>query len=81
MVLMICDSVEAASRSLKSYSPESISALVDKIVEVKASENQFDESNISLHELNILKEEIKSYLQQMYHSRVSYPKRKVKAGK
>ena len=81
VVLMICDSVEAASRSLKSYSPESISALVDKIVEVKASENQFDESNISLHELNILKEEIKSYLQQMYHSRVSYPKRKVKAGK
>lgn len=81
VVLMICDSVEAASRSLKSYSPDSISALVDKIVEVKASENQFDESNISLHELNILKEEIKSYLQQMYHSRVSYPKRKVKAGK
>ena len=81
VVLMICDSVEAASRSLKNYSPESISALVDKIVEVKASENQFDESNISLHELNILKEEIKSYLQQMYHSRVSYPKRKVKAGK
>lgn len=81
VVLMICDSVEAASRSLKNYSPESISALVDKIVEVKASENQFDESNISLHELNILKEEIKSYLQQMYHSRVSYPKRKVKTGK
>ena len=81
VVLMICDSVEAASRSLKNYSPDSISALVDKIVEVKASENQFDESNISLHELNILKEEIKSYLQQMYHSRVSYPKRKVKAEK
>jgi membrane-associated HD superfamily phosphohydrolase len=81
VVLMICDSVEAASRSLKNYSPDSISALVDKIVEVKASENQFDESNISLHELKILKEEIKSYLQQMYHSRVSYPKRKVKAEK
>lgn len=75
VVLMICDAVEAASRSLKSYSPESISALVDAIVDGKAKENQFSESDISLRELSILRDEIKSYLQQMYHSRVSYPKR------
>lgn len=81
VVLMICDSVEAASRSLKNYSPESISGLVDAIVDGKAKENQFAESDISLRELNILKEEIKAYLQQMYHSRVSYPKRKVKTDK
>ena len=78
---MLCDAVEAASRSLKDYSPESISALVDRIADGKAKENQFTDADISLRELNTLKEVIKSYLQQMYHSRVSYPKRKVKAGK
>ena len=76
VILMICDAVEAASRSLKNYSPETISALVDSIVDGKAKENQFSESNISLRELSILRAEIKAYLQQMYHSRVSYPKRK-----
>ena len=81
VVLMICDAVEAASRSLKTYSPESISALVDAIVDGKAKENQFADSDISLREINIMKDEIKSYLQQMYHSRVSYPKRKARTGK
>ncbi len=76
VVLMICDSVEAASRSLKDYSAESISDLVDRIVAGKSKEGQFDNADISLHELSILREEIKTYLQQMYHSRVSYPKRK-----
>lgn len=81
VVLMICDAVEAASRSLKTYSPESISALVDAIVDGKAKENQFADSDISLREINIMKDEIKAYLQQMYHSRVSYPKRKEKTDK
>ena len=81
VVLMICDAIEAASRSLKTYSPESISALVDAIVDGKAKENQFADSDISLREINIMKDEIKSYLQQMYHSRVSYPKRKEKTDK
>ena len=81
VVLMICDSVEAASRSLKDYSQETISGLVDRIVDGKAAEDQFDDADISLREVSMLKEVIKSYLQQMYHSRVSYPKRKVRAGK
>ncbi len=76
VVLMICDAVEAASRSLKDYTAESISDLVERIVEGKSKDDQFDAADISLHELSVLKEEIKTYLLQMYHSRVSYPKRK-----
>ena len=75
VILMICDAVEAASRSLKSYSQESVSALVDRIIDGKDQEGQFSDSEISLRELNILREAIKSYLMQMYHSRVAYPKR------
>ncbi len=81
VVLMICDAVEAASRSLKDYSAESISGLVDRIVDGKSKEGQFDNADISLHELSVLKGEIKTYLQQMYHSRVSYPKRKANSKK
>jgi membrane-associated HD superfamily phosphohydrolase len=81
VILMICDAVEAASRSLKDYSYESISALVDRIVDGKAKEDQLSDADISLREINKLKEVIKSYLQQMYHSRVSYPKRKDKVRK
>ncbi len=81
VVLMICDAVEAASRSLKNYSEESISNLVDTIVDGKANEGQFSEAEISLREISTLKEVVKTYLQRMYHSRVSYPKRKEKAGK
>ena len=75
VILMICDAVEAASRSLKDYSQESVSALVDRIIDGKADEGQFSDSEISLRDLNILRETIKSYLMQMYHSRVAYPKR------
>ena len=76
---MICDAVEAASRSLKDYSKESVSALVDRIIDGKASEGQLSDSEVSLRELNILRDTIKSYLMQMYHSRIAYPKRNQKS--
>ncbi len=76
VILMLCDAVEAASRSLKDYSPEQISALVDRIIDGKAADGQLTNSFISLRELNVVREVIKTYIRQMYHSRVSYPKRK-----
>lgn len=76
VILMIADAVEAASRSLKEYSPENISRLVDKIIDGKAVAGQFTEADISLREINTVKEVLKTYLQQMYHSRVAYPRRK-----
>ena len=75
-ILMLADSLEAASRTLKSYSPETISALVEKTVAAKMEEHQFDEAAISLRELGLVKESFKEYLLQIYHARISYPKRK-----
>lgn len=80
VIIMLCDTIEAASRSLKDYSQENVSALVDKIIEGKVDECQLSCADISLRELNILKDVIKSYLMQMHHSRVAYPKRR-QAGK
>lgn len=81
VILMLCDAVEAASRSLKDYSPASIEGLVDRIIDGKADDGQLSDSDISLREVNVVRQVMKTYLQQMYHSRVSYPKRKGKAGK
>lgn len=79
VILMLCDGVEAASRSLKDYSAESISDLVEKIVRGKIDEGQLTEAEISLSELNVVKQVMKNYIQQMYHARVAYPKRAAKA--
>ena len=76
VILMIADAVEAASRSLKDYSPENISRLVDSIIDGKSAAGQFTEADISLREINTVKEVIKAYIQQMYHSRVAYPRRR-----
>ena len=76
VILMIADAVEAASRSLKGYSQDSISRLVDKLIDGKAAAGQFTDADISLREINTVKDVLKAYLQQMYHSRVAYPRRR-----
>jgi putative nucleotidyltransferase with HDIG domain len=75
VILMLSDAVEAASRSLKDYSSESISKLVDRIFEAKANEGQLTDADITLKELNIIRNVMKKFVQQVYHSRIEYPKR------
>ena len=81
VVLMLCDAVEAASRSLKDYSAESISELVERIINGKIDDGQLSDSEISMSELSTVKEVMKSYIQQMYHARIAYPKRLARGAK
>ena len=76
VILMLCDSVEAASRTLKENTPEAYSDLVENIYAAKLSQDQLEQANISIMEINTIKKELKTYLAQMYHERVVYPKRK-----
>ena len=78
-ILMAADSVEAASRSLKEYNPESISELVERIVDGKITDGQFAEADISIAEIGQVKESLKASLLQIYHGRISYPKAKTEA--
>ncbi len=73
MVLMFADSVEAASRSLKDYTPESISAVVGKIVDGKIEQGQAAKADITMGEIDTVKRVFVDYLQQMYHVRIAYP--------
>ena len=72
---MLCDSIEAASRTLKDNSPETFDQFVDKMVQAKIDDGQLDESAISLKDLGTVKAVLKSYLSQLYHDRIVYPKR------
>lgn len=75
-ILMMADSVEAASRSLKEHSTEKIDALVDGIINNQRSEGQFDEAPITFAEINSIKKVFKQRLQSLYHSRITYPENK-----
>ena len=76
VVLMCADSVEAASRSLQEYTPESISALVDRIVAGKIADGQIAKADITLGEIDAMKECFKDDLRQIYHTRIAYPPQK-----
>ena len=75
---MLCDSIEAASRTLSEYTPEAISAFVERIVQGKMDEGQFAGADISIKELGEAKEALKAYLAQSHHGRVVYPQQRKK---
>ena len=72
-VVMMADAVEAASRSLKEYTEESIGELVDKIIDTQVQEGYFQDCPISWQDINRVKETFKEKLRTMYHTRISYP--------
>lgn len=72
-ILMICDAAEAASKSLKNPTAQSIDELINKIVEKQKSENQFINSDITFKQIEKIKKVIKNKLMNIYHLRVEYP--------
>uniref|UniRef100_A0A7C4Y5R1 HDIG domain-containing protein n=1 Tax=candidate division WOR-3 bacterium TaxID=2052148 RepID=A0A7C4Y5R1_UNCW3 len=73
-IVMLADSVEAASKSADFESEEDIKKLVDKIIEIKLEEKQLDNGNISFKDLKIIKEVFTKRLIAAYHTRIKYPK-------
>jgi putative nucleotidyltransferase with HDIG domain len=71
-VLMLADSVEAASRALKEPDEKSISDLVDRVVKYKLDQNQLKDSNITLKEIETIKTIFKRMLMSIYHVRIDY---------
>lgn len=78
-ILMMADAVEAASRSLKDYSEQSIDSLVDKIVDSQISDGLLKESPVSFKDVETIKTTFKKRLATIYHSRVAYPELNKKA--
>ena len=72
-ILMMADSVEAASKSLKNPSADQLEEFVNKIVSDKMNENQFDSSDITLKEIEIVKNVLFKKLVNIYQLRIEYP--------
>ncbi len=74
VIVMMADSIEAASRTLPVYNRDTISDLVDTIIDERVLDVQLIESDITIREITIIKEVFKSKIEQIYHSRIEYPK-------
>jgi len=74
-VLMMTDAVEATSRSLTVYTRETISEMVEKVIENQIRDGQFSEAPITFKDISIIKETLKSRLINIYHVRIAYPAR------
>lgn len=75
-ILMMADSVEAASRSLPEYTEESISNLIDKIIDAQVAEGYFKECPITFKDIALVKALFKEKLKTVYHTRITYPELK-----
>lgn len=77
-ILMMTDGVEAASRSLKVYTEESISSLVNRLIDNQVSEGYFKECPITFRDIEQTKQILIERLKAIYHTRISYPELKDK---
>ena len=72
-ILMMCDSVEAASRSIKEPTSRIIDDFVEKIINKQMKEGQFLNSDITFMEIQLVKKVLKRKLNNIYHLRIEYP--------
>ena len=72
-ILMMADTVEAASRSLKEYTKESISALTNKLIDSQVAGGFFRECPITFRDIALAKSVLIERLKSIYHTRISYP--------
>lgn len=72
-IVMICDSIEAASKSIKNPSSKDLENLVENIINKQKKENQFSNADITLKEIEKIKQVLKKKLINIYHTRIEYP--------
>ncbi len=72
-ILMMADSVEAASKSLKEPNAQKIDVFVEQIINKQMDSKQFIHANITFKEINLIKKVLKQKLANIYHLRIEYP--------
>lgn len=78
VIIMIADSVEAASRSLDRITEESLMELASRLIKDKADDGQFDDSLLTFEELAIVKSTLVKTLVAYGHARIKYPTKEIK---
>ena len=75
-ILMMADTIEAASHSLKEFTEESISSLVERLIDTQLSEKCFRNAPITFRDIEMAKAVFKEKLITIYHTRIAYPELK-----
>ncbi len=75
-ILMMADSVEAASKSLDEYTDETISKMVNELIDKQVKEGFFRECPITFHDIAVAKQVLIDRLKSIYHTRIKYPEEK-----
>jgi putative nucleotidyltransferase with HDIG domain len=78
-IILLADAVEAAVRSLNKPAAGRVEAVVRKIIKEKLDDGQFDQCNITLRELDIIAQTFVRILSGIYHTRIEYPEKELKA--
>lgn len=73
-ILMMCDTVEAASRSLNEYTEENISKLVNTLIDNQVAQGYFRDCPITFRDVTVAKQTLIERLKSIYHTRIQYPK-------
>jgi len=76
-ILMLADSVEASVRSLSSHDEPAIRTMVSRIISERLIDGQFDECDLTLRDLDRIRESFIEQLLAMYHRRIAYPTNKI----
>ena len=76
-VLMLADGVEASVRSLSSRDEASIRAMVSQIIQERLGDGQFNECDITIRDVELIREAFVAQLIGMYHQRIAYPQNKI----
>lgn len=74
-ILMICDAVESGVRTIKNPNEDRVRDFIDKIIQARSADRQFDECDLTLKQLDTIREVLTSVMLATHHSRVSYPER------
>ena len=75
-IISLADAIESASRVLQKPSPQKIEQMVDEVVAARVRDGQLDECNLTLRELDLVKESFQNRLRTMLHRRIPYPEEK-----
>lgn len=78
-ILMICDAVESGVRSIKNPNEERVRDFVDKIIQSRSADRQFDECNLTLKDLDVIKEVVTQRMVTALHTRIAYPDKEPEA--
>ena len=72
-IVMMSDAVEASTRSIPEKTEQNLSEMIDKVIGHQLSTGQYDNADITMKEINTIREAFKRFIRGVYHVRISYP--------